>query len=54
MPSSVTVTGTLVSTENANNNNEGIMNAVCQSMLLGEIMLSIASVALFLKPKTTL
>ena len=54
MPSSITVTGTLVLTENTNNNKEGIMNAVCQSALLGIILSSLASVELFLKPKTTL
>ena len=43
-----------ISLEDSKNNKEVIMNAVCRSLLLGTILSSIVSVALFLKPKTIL
>ena len=41
-----------ISLEDPKNNKEVIMNAVCRIVLLGAILSSIVSVALFFKPKT--
>jgi len=48
------VTATFVSTENANGNQEGVQDAICQALFVGMLFAFVGAIALVVKPDQVL